>query len=264
MTLTYIWHDCFWLSTKNANFIFDFWKDTITENNEFPRFIKEADKNKPLYVIVSHHHKDHFTKEIFEWSAMFRNIRFILSNDTAKFCRHILSDNSIYKGSKPSQESITVLKNGDTFKDDIMEIEAFPSTDIGNSYMIKSEGKTIFHSGDLNAWIWKDESTEQEVKKALGDFKAILRLISDKYPKIDIAMFPVDSRIGRDYFAGAKLFVRSIDVKHFFPMHFGLGETQAEQQKYQIDAADVKNYANPEKGEYICLQAPYSSFSFPD
>ncbi len=50
------------------------------------------------------------------------------------------------------------------------------------------------------------------------------------------------------------------DVAHFFPMHFGLG-TPEEQMKYQLDAADVENYANPERGEYICLQTPYSCFA---
>ena len=94
-------------------------------------------------------------------------------------------------------------------------------------------------------------------------YESILDKIVSKYPEFDMAMFPVDSRLGTDYFTGAKIFLEKICVRHFFPMHFGLGDTSDEQMKYQLDAADVRNYANPSHGECICLQAPFSSFIMP-
>lgn len=42
--------------------IFDYWKDPLTSADSLPLFIEYADKNKPIYVIVSHHHKDHYSK----------------------------------------------------------------------------------------------------------------------------------------------------------------------------------------------------------
>ncbi|MBD5357013.1 MAG: MBL fold metallo-hydrolase [Bacteroides sp.] len=257
--LQYIWHDCFLFENEKVTMVFDFWKDPLTEINDIPMFIRNLDKEKPLYVFVSHHHKDHYVKNIFEWGKYIPNITYILSKDTAKFARHIISETSLYTGIKPDKESVKVLSSGETFRDNLITVDAFGSTDIGNSYAIKTGDTTIFHAGDLNAWIWKDESTEKEVATELKRFTDILDKIAESYPRIDLAMFPVDSRIGTDYFTGAKIFVREINVAHFFPMHFGLGNRE-EQLKYQLAAATVGNYANPERGEYICLQSPYACY----
>lgn len=262
-TLTYIWHDCFVYDDPRLTIIFDYWKDPTCLPGQLPAFIQQADKSKPIYIVVSHHHKDHYTKQIFEWSTLFDNIKYILSKDVAKYARHILHPDSIYKGIKPAPESVVVLTTGQTYSDNNIYVKAYGSTDIGNSYCISVAGKSIFHAGDLNAWIWKDESTEEEVDKAISDFDDILETIATDHKVIDFAMFPVDSRIGREYFTGAKIFVRKFDVKKFFPMHFGLGDTPEEQKKYQIDATRIDLYANPERGEYVCLQSPYAAFATP-
>jgi len=251
------------MTTGKAVLVFDFWKDPYAGHDDIPEFIRNADSGKPVYVIVSHHHKDHYTTRIFDWIRYHPDIHYILSSDTARFSRHILRPESICKKTKPDPGQVTVLKPGEIFEDNVIYVEAFGSTDTGNSYMVTIEGKTVFHAGDLNAWVWKDESTSDEVDKAIADYKKILKGISTKYPEIEYAMFPVDSRIGREYYEGARIFVREINVRHFFPMHFGLGETSDEQLKYQRDAARVNEYANPDRGEYICLQSPYSCFSSP-
>lgn len=259
--LTYIWHDCFVYETEELIIIFDYWKDVTASTGDTPDFITHAsESDKQVYVIVSHHHKDHYSKEIFGWSETIPNIKYVLSKDVAKHARHILRSDSIYNGVKPPSDSVNVISKGESYSDQFLTIEAYGSTDIGNSYVVMVGEETIFHAGDLNAWIWKDESTPQEVDEAIADFKAILTDISDAHPEIGIAMFPVDSRIGSEYYTGARLFVRHIYVRHFFPMHFGLGTTSSEQQKYQRDAARVEKYANPSRGEYICLQSPYSAF----
>lgn len=261
--LTYIWHDGFVYEDDSVIIVFDFWKDPLAGDCGCPSFIEDADKSKRLYVLVSHHHKDHYTRKIFEWGRMFEKTRYILSTDVAKYCRHILKEDSIYAGPRPRAESVTVMKAGDVFEDDVIKVEAFGSTDIGNSYALTVSGKSIFHAGDLNAWIWKDESTDEEVNKAVGDFRRILTTIQECHKGFDIAMFPVDSRIGTGYYTGARIFVRTFDVAHFFPMHFGLGDTEEQQIKYARDASRIELYANPERGEYICLQAPYASYSEP-
>jgi len=37
---------------------------------------------------------------------------------------------------------------------------------------------------------------------------------------IDVAMFPVDARLGKDYMRGAEQFVGEFNVGMFVPMHF--------------------------------------------
>jgi len=249
------------MQTARANIVFDFWKDPFCSPDEIPMFIQECDKKKPLYVLVSHHHKDHYTKKIFEWDSLFCKIHYIISKDTAKFSRHILNPDSLYKGFRPRPDDITVLKPDEVFNDGVIKVEAFQSTDIGNSYAISIDGMTVFHAGDLNAWIWKGESTEEEVRTVTSEYEKIIDSICSAYPSFDYVMFPVDSRIGAEYFRGAEIFVSRINVGHFFPMHFGLGETAEQKIGYRLDAAKAELYMNPLRGEYICLQAPYSSFA---
>ncbi len=262
-TVRYIFHDCFTVETSEAYLVFDYWTDPTVEKNEIPGFLRQADRSKPLYVIVSHHHKDHFNRTIFDWTLHHPDIHFILSRDAARMCRHILSPTSVYRGVKPSPERVAILSPGDTFEAPGLSLKAFASTDIGNSYLAISAGKSIFHAGDLNAWIWKDESTPEEISEAIGRFENIVSSISAFIgdSAIDAAMFPVDSRIGTDYFTGARIFCRRIFTRHFFPMHFGLGN-KTEQQKYQQDAIRFDLYADPDciaRGtEYIALVSPYS------
>ena len=78
----------------------------------------------------------------------------------------------------------------------------------------------LFHAGDLNNWHWSEESTPQEIRKAEGDFLAEIKNLQQKAPRVDIAMFPVDSRIGKDYMRGAEQFVERIKTAIFAPMHF--------------------------------------------
>lgn len=260
-TLTYVWHDCFVYEDKTNIIVFDFWKDTLSENNDTPIFIKNADKNKHLYVLVSHHHKDHFVKKIFEWEKLFRNVSYIISKDVERSVKYLFNTKSVFKGIKPSPENVIVLSKGETFENDNFKVSAFGSTDIGNSYVIVVNNITLFHAGDLNAWIWKDESTNEEIQKALKDYEDILEEIYKKYKLFDLAMFPVDARMGRDYYEGARIFVSKFDIGHFFPMHFCLWENEKEEFLYKNGAVDFEKYANPERGEYIGLISPYSKFA---
>lgn len=257
--ITYVWHDCFVVETDAVAFVFDYWLDEHGENGEMPLAVERLLREKPLYVFVSHGHKDHYNPRIFGWAEEFPKIRYVVSNDVRRRIRHIVSATSVYSGPKVREDQVTALRPGESFDDGRVCVRAFPSTDIGDSYMVETSGMRFFHAGDLNAWIWKDESTEQEVKKALGDYKACLRDIAaylDTCPdrRIDYCFFPVDSRIGRDYFTGAAMMVREFDVDFLFPMHFALGN-EKERAKRREDALRFDLYANPQRGKYIALSA---------
>ena len=47
-----------------------------------------------------------------------------------------------------------------------------------------------------------------------------LKYLKEKAPKIDLALFPVDRRMGKDYMKGAKQFIEQIKTTIFVPMHF--------------------------------------------
>lgn len=256
MRITYIWHDCFWIETESCHVVFDYWKDV--ERTE-PRFIEMMDPEKPVYVFVSHHHKDHYTPEIFDWSRRFKDIRYIISRDTYKSARHYINEESLYRGShRVRPEQVTVLRRGEGYSDAAIEAWAFGSTDTGNSYMVRLGEMLIFHAGDLNLWVRKEESTKGEIAAARRDYVKILDEIKERFPVIDYAMFPVDARIGGDFREGASIFVRELEVRHFIPMHFTLGKDLDEQLYFTHRAVDFASYANPERGDYIPLTVPYS------
>lgn len=255
MKLTYVWHDCFLLETAEFSVVFDYWQEP-----ELGRLLSLIDVEKPLYVVVSHHHKDHFNKEIFLWAKRFDHIHYVVSKDVFQSVRYILKEGSTYRGEyRVSPEQVSVLRPGDVYVANGLQIHAFGSTDTGNSYLLEFNGRFVFHSGDLNAWVWKDESTDKEVAAALCDFKSKIEPISDVSVRIDLAMFPVDSRIGREYWEGAKIFVHRFDVSHFVPMHFELGATRDEVERFRRDAVCFDAYRNVMRGDYHSMQVPYGS-----
>ena len=216
MTLTYIFHSGFVLETEKSILIFDYWLDL---NGVVLPFLK---KDKPIYVFSSHFHEDHFNSSIFEWRKQHKNITYILSKD-------------IYKHRRATKEDADVwLAKGGTWSDDTLSVWALGSTDSGVSWIVETEGKRIFHAGDLNNWYARflqdvkpgetiySEEFEEEIdpiaheKQYLGELKDI-RKITDSF---DVVMFPVDGRIGNGYTLGGRQFIERFKVGLFVPMHF--------------------------------------------
>ena len=255
----YIYHDCFIVKTPRAVLVFDFWKDPY-QRGPLPNPLMNVDSEMPVYVFVSHGHKDHYNPEIFGWAKHFPNIRYIVSKDVSKRIKHIISPGGSYKGDKVEPSGVIALSDHDRYEDDIISVNTYTSTDIGNSYAVTIAGRTIFHAGDLNAWIWKDESTEEEIKEALDSFNAIMDMIAASYEGFDICFFPVDSRIGTDYFTGARIFLERFKIENFFPMHYELGDDPAAIARLHRDASAFDSYASPTCRHYI-MSAPYSAYA---
>lgn len=155
-------------------------------------------------VLVSHNHADHFNPVIFKWRETIPTVEYILSSDvrTHADCRRIQKD-----------ETLT-LPDG-------MAVRAFDSTDAGVCFLVEVDGLTLFHAGDFNLWHWQDESTADEVKRAKHAFLTIMKQIQAQDPKIDIAFFPVDPRMGRGHDAGAAYFIDKLHPALTVPIHFG-------------------------------------------
>lgn len=274
-SVTYIWHDCFLLQVPGvASFLFDFFVDPDSVADQRPkrgggepRFLSQCSPDLPLYVIVSHHHKDHYTPEIFRWQKQHPDIRYVLSKDTARFCRHYLRPESSVKGPKPDPATVSVLSPGESVTSGPVRIEAFDSTDIGNSYAVTltlpgfDAPLRFFHAGDLNAWLWKACSTMEEIDESLRSYSAILESIAKAYGHFDVAMFPVDPRIGPDFETGAKMFLEKNKVDVFFPMHFTLWENEEERLSYLEAVARFETYASENCGTFILMTGSYSRYA---
>lgn len=205
MKLTYIYHSCFVLEAERCMMLFDYYQDTKGKQGYVHDYVLH--QPKPLYVLSSHFHPDHFSREIFQWKAVKEDIVYLLSHD-------------ILKHKKAKAEEANFMRKGEVYADEHLRVTAFGSTDVGVSFLVECDGKTFFHAGDLNNWHWKDESTEREVKMAEGNFLHELKELKASCPRIDVAMFPVDPRIGSDFARGAEQFVSMLTVELFVPMHF--------------------------------------------
>ena len=152
--------------------------------------------NLPRYVLISHSHHDHYAKE----AAGLPGAVVIASKDVPEPC--------------------IKLSPGQCFDDGTLKVQAYGSTDLGISFYMELEGKRIFHAGDLNNWHWQDESEPWYVAQADRDFNRVLDALQADHPDLDAAFFPVDPRMGTDFFKGARQFVEKIRCKTFIPIHF--------------------------------------------
>ena len=202
MQLTYIFHSGFALETDRCILVFDYWMDPA---GVMPRLLQSP---KPLYVFSSHFHEDHFNRDIFSWRTRKANVRYILSKDILKHRR------------AQKEEADAWLGKGATWEDELLRVTATGSNDSGVSWVIETDGKRIFHAGDLNNWHWMDESPEEEWKRDEAFFLCELEDIAVCKAKMDVVLFPVDPRLGKEYMRGPLQFVKRIKTTIFVPMHF--------------------------------------------
>ncbi|MDR1675551.1 MAG: MBL fold metallo-hydrolase [Tannerella sp.] len=234
MKLTYIFHSGFVVEGKAFTLIPDYFRDTDEAfvRTHLPSFAGR------VYVLASHWHPDHFNPEILEWKRLRPDIQYIFSKD-------------ILEQRKAKSADAAWLVKGDTWRDDVVSIQAFGSTDAGISFLIEVEGKRLFHAGDLNNWHWSEESTPEEIQAAGHDFLAEVALLAQSADRLDLAMFPVDIRLGKDYMLGAKQFVDRIQVAVFSPMHFTSSYEAAEAFRPYAERAGCRFIGWKAKGESI-------------
>lgn len=207
MKINYIYHSGFAMELKACHIIFDYYKKKPYNENmdfDFDNLLNSVlSSGKKIYVFASHSHSDHFNPEIIKWKKICQDITYILSSDI-----HLYSDT----------ENCVFLDKDKEYKDNIISVNTFGSTDDGISFVIKVENRTIFHAGDLNWWKWNDDTPEEE--RCMEDaFKHEIAKIKSKITNIDIAFFPVDKRLEENYLCGGEYFIQELSPHIFIPMH---------------------------------------------
>ncbi|WP_294589064.1 MBL fold metallo-hydrolase [uncultured Phocaeicola sp.] len=248
MQLTYIFHSGFALETDRCILVFDYWTDPADVASRF------LQSDKPLYVLSSHFHEDHFNRVIFSWKEKRKDVHYILSKDILKHRR------------AQKEEADAWLAKGATWNDGRIRVTATGSTDSGVSWVVETDGKRIFHAGDLNNWYARfltddyaggpvyspefgtDIHPEKEEKLFLGELKDI-RKVTDRF---DIVMFPIDGRIGNGYTRGGRQFIERFQTGLFVPMHFtASGFESAARMKEFTDPRGISFWSISREGESI-------------
>ncbi|MGN1318406.1 MAG: MBL fold metallo-hydrolase [Lachnospirales bacterium] len=192
MKITYIYHSSYLIEFENLYMLFDYF------NGELPKL----NKNKPIYVFSSHSHADHFDISIFD-ILKDMNTKYILSRD-------------IYKKHKIEADNITYVYPNKEYEIDNINIKTLKSTDLGVAFLMEYNNKTIFHSGDLHYWVWREETKEYNNNMEINYKREIEKL---KNINIDIAFVPLDPRQEDWYYMGMNYIIDNLKVKNVFPMH---------------------------------------------
>ena len=159
---------------------------------EIPSF----DGSKTLYVFASHSHADHYDPAIWKLKEQYKDIHYILSDD--------IKDN----------EGAVVMKAHEKKEVAGIEIETLRSNDMGVAFLVKVEGKTIYHAGDLNWWHWNGEP-EEDNEYYKKTFQDEMKYLEGK--KIDLAFMLLDPRQEDKYCWGMNYFLEHTDSKVVFP-----------------------------------------------
>lgn len=195
MKVTFIYHSSFLVETKSRYLLFDYFQGSIPEMNP----------EKPVFVFASHRHEDHFSMQIFDLAKKYPHIWFILSDD-------------IWRKRVPDRckEQTVFLEPDETCDLAGMKVETLKSTDEGVAFLIRADGRRIFHAGDLNDWYWEGEPDRENeaMTKAFRDQIKKLEGI-----RLDAAFVVLDPRQEKNYDRGIRYFLEHVSAEKVFPMH---------------------------------------------
>jgi L-ascorbate metabolism protein UlaG (beta-lactamase superfamily) len=194
MDIIYLENSGFVVQTAQHTLVFDYYQDTSDT------IAKLLQKGKLLHVFSSHSHHDHFNPIISTWQ-----------DQVAAF---FLSDDIGNVGISP--EKIVWLRPYETSVHGNLQVKAYGSTDLGVSFLVEVDGWRLFHAGDLNWWHWKwDHKYNQVLAQNLFEKEM------DKLEglQLDVAFFPVDSRLEEYRSIGVKEFCSRVNVEQLVAMH---------------------------------------------
>ncbi|MFA5524381.1 MAG: MBL fold metallo-hydrolase [Tissierellales bacterium] len=210
MKIEYIYHSGFCIETDNYFLVFDYYKGKIKL------------RDKKTIVFSSHGHADHFNPDILKWSENHTDITYVLSSD-------IKIEPSLNTYIMGPYQSLNLSG---------VSIESFGSTDLGISFLVKVDDKTIFFAGDLNWWYWADDSEDEKQLMEKAFKEEVSKIRSDS---INLAFFPVDPRLDENFYMGGEYFINELNPKVFIPMHFGdnLDTTKNFKQKMNSSSTQI-------------------------
>ena len=198
MNVTYLHHSGFLVETDRFYCLFDY------ESGSLP----PMDSTKPIFVLSSHGHSDHYNPAVFP----------LLRRSGMERIRAVLSDDI----QPPEEEDCLSVSAGKEYiLAPSLKLTTFRSTDLGVAFLMEDQGRLIYHAGDLNDWVWAEETPEYNHQMTLH-YREQIRLLAQTLDgrEIDTAFVVLDPRQEKDYHRGLCCFLENIPVKQVYPMHY--------------------------------------------
>lgn len=216
MKVTYLYHSGFSVELETCVLLFDYYKGRLPE----------WEKDKAVYVFASHKHKDHFNIRIFDLAKRYENIHFFLGNDI-KLNGKYLERNGIPSSLK---EKMTNTGKNKELEHNGIWVRTLRSNDEGVAFIVRAEGYSVYHAGDLNWWHWEgepypfNENMEKYYKREIDSMKDLT---------LDVAFVVLDPRLEEAYGWGMDYFLEQVEARYVFPMHlWGKYETIEQYKKF--------------------------------
>lgn len=280
MKITHIFHSGFLVELEKSILLFDWYTGSLPE----------LPPDKTLFVFCSHSHGDHYSPKIWELQKRHADVIYILDEGIVDAAGHreapvvFAAAHKVYRiwpdrtvsvspwdidlaGSadipalnKCSADTSALNERGgqksghtdSSSREPVITIRTLISTDMGVAFYVETEGKRIYHAGDLNVWFWNDEPMEDNIaseKKCREEMQLLADAIrpacaqeKGKYGSgqaeeesrlLDAAFVPLDPRLEEHAPRCMAAFMEILGAGIVFPMHYW--EREAETRAYLTD-----------------------------
>ena len=179
--------------------LFDYWRGRLPESVS----------GKTLLAFASHSHHDHYNEEIYAYAARWQQSKVVLGNDirlSAKRKEALgITDAAFVRLGPDREEEICGVR-----------VRTLRSTDSGVAFLVTADGKTVYHAGDLNLWVWAGEPEAENAAMTAAFHREMDKL---RDIPIDLAFLTLDARQKDEAFGGFDSCMRRLDIKKAVPMH---------------------------------------------
>ncbi len=191
------------VKTSDKLLIFDYFRRTydpvsplLANGHINPEELKDLD----VYIFVSHSHRDHYDRIIYDWRDKLKSTTYVM-------------------GFRPEKETDYIYMAPNSKKKiGNMKVLTVKAADEGVGFLVFTNGMSLFHAGDHF----------NKSKDCSGPFMEDMKKIAT-ITKLDMAFLPIggcgfgDNVLVRK---GVKEALKTLQPKTFFPMHRRGGETQ--------------------------------------
>ena len=201
MNVTYIHHSSFLIETEACYYLIDYYQGSILALNP----------SKPVIVLASHKHHDHYQKIVFSIlkDMGMQSIYAVLSRD-------------IPAGARPEDVPCLLVSAGKRYElPQGQELVTFRSTDVGVAFLIQDGQELFYHAGDLNDWVWSEEP-EADNQRMTEKYQKQIDLLARELDgrTLTAAFVVLDPRQEQDYDRGMLYFLQHTSCGCVYPMHY--------------------------------------------
>ena len=193
MQITFLGHCGFAVDTGAHILLFDYAPRRCAARAE--ALLPGLLRGRAPLVFVSHAHRDHYCEEI--WN--FPEALYFLGSGV------------------PTRKDARVFSGGETFSDGTLTLETFPSTDEGVAFLVRIDGHSIYHAGDLGWWYWPGEPDPWNPNMERAFLAQAKRIAAQP---INLAFLHADPRQREGWLLGLDWLMCHGDIRHAVPMHF--------------------------------------------